>query len=209
MFAPWVRGRQSHLCCMSIYMYVYAHLTVKLTWLDLKLEYSITTSKLLFGATSHFGRRSESGWGCTSAVISSNPGKKSNLLNLLTNFTVDLSNGNKCDVKYKGGTKPSGILLVFVCYNKTTWAISSPLCEDLRELQRAVGDGRDEVEGRGAQVGALDELVQTLQQIIDHTRGVTGHQHVAPRSDRHGCTENDDDKRWCQYNFSLSPSLPL
>lgn len=52
---------------------------------------------------------------------------------------------------------------------------SSPLSEDLRELQRAVGDGRDEVEGRGPQVGALDELVQTLQQVIYHPGRVARH----------------------------------
>lgn len=62
----------------------------------------------------------------------------------------------------------------------------SPFSEDLRELQRAVGDGGDEVEGRGPQVGAVDELVQTLQQVVDHPRGVAGHQHIASCSNRHG-----------------------
>ena len=61
-----------------------------------------------------------------------------------------------------------------------------PLGEDLGELQGAVGDGGDEVEGRAAQVGAVDELVQALQQVVDHPRRVAGHQHVAPRADRHG-----------------------
>jgi len=67
------------------------------------------------------------------------------------------------------------------------WRCSfSPLGKDLRELQRAVGYRWDEVEGRGPQVGALDELVQTLQQIVYDSWGVTRYQHVASCPDRHG-----------------------
>lgn len=40
--------------------------------------------------------------------------------------------------------------------------MSSPLSKDLRELQGAVGDRGDEVEGGGTQVGTVDELVQAL-----------------------------------------------
>lgn len=47
------------------------------------------------------------------------------------------------------------------------WCIS-PFSEDLRELERAVGDWRDEVEGRGAEVRRVHELVEALQQVIDH-----------------------------------------
>lgn len=62
----------------------------------------------------------------------------------------------------------------------------APLGEDLRELQRAVGHRRDEVERRGAQVGRIDELVQALQQVVNHPRRVAGDQHVTPSADRHG-----------------------
>lgn len=70
-----------------------------------------------------------------------------------------------------------------------------PLCENLRELQRAVGDRWDEVEGRGAQVCAVYELIQTLQEVVNDSRGVAGHQHISSRPDRHGCRSSTGIRR--------------
>lgn len=45
-----------------------------------------------------------------------------------------------------------------------------PFGKDLRELQRAVGHGGDEVERGGSQVSRVHELIQTLQQVVDDPR---------------------------------------
>lgn len=61
-----------------------------------------------------------------------------------------------------------------------------PFGKDLRELQRAVGHGGDEVERGGSQVSRVHELIQTLQQVVDDPRGITRDQHVPAGTDRHG-----------------------
>ncbi len=64
-----------------------------------------------------------------------------------------------------------------------------PFCEDLRELQRAVGHGGDEVERGAAQVSRVHELIQTLQQVVDDPGRITRDQHVPAGTDRHGWGE--------------------
>lgn len=58
-----------------------------------------------------------------------------------------------------------------------------PLSKNLGELQGTVRHRGDEVEGDAGEAGRVDVLVQTFQEVVDHSRRVAGHQHVPAITD--------------------------
>lgn len=58
-----------------------------------------------------------------------------------------------------------------------------PLGKNLGKLKRTVSHGRDEVERDAGEAGGVDVLVQAFQEVIDHSGGVTGNEHVSSIAD--------------------------